>query len=212
MENHLILVGDSIFDNRAYTKGEPDVVSHLNDILPTGWQATLRAVDGSTTTSLSSQLTGIPGDATHLIVSIGGNDALGSTYLLTQPVNSIYEAIEAFYERIHHFELDYRRALIRLLELNLPATLCTIYNGNFSDPRGARWKQTALMMFNDVILRQAIENRLPVIDLRTVCTEENDYANEIEPSGQGGYKIATAIAHAVGALDASTKQSEIWGI
>ena len=28
MTQHLVLLGDSIFDNRTYTAGEPDVVSH----------------------------------------------------------------------------------------------------------------------------------------------------------------------------------------
>jgi hypothetical protein len=212
MGKHIVLLGDSIFDNQAYTRGEPDVISHLNNILPSGWQATLAAKDGCTTNSLHYQLTGIPNDATHLVVSIGGNDALESSYLLMQPVNSIGEALNVIYEQIQRFEQDYSRAIRRVIEFKLPLTVCTIYNGNFQDPREARIKQTALKMFNDVVLRQAIENRLQVIDLRTVCTEEQDYANEIEPSGQGGYKIATAIAHAVGAMDASTKKNEIWGI
>ena len=29
MASHLALLGDSIFDNRAYTGGDPDVVGHL---------------------------------------------------------------------------------------------------------------------------------------------------------------------------------------
>jgi hypothetical protein len=56
----------------------------------------------------------------------------------------------------------------------------------------------ALMMFNDVILRTAFERGVPVIDLRLVCTEPSDYANPIEPSGQGGRKIADAIVCALG--------------
>ena len=52
---HLVLLGDSIFDNIAYTRGEPDVVAHLTAILPAGWRATLLAVDGATTRGLPSQ-------------------------------------------------------------------------------------------------------------------------------------------------------------
>jgi hypothetical protein len=55
------------------------------------------------------------------------------------------------------------------------------------------------MLFNDVILRVAFEHHASVIDLRLVCNETADYANPIEPSGQGGMKIAQAIAQAVGA-------------
>jgi hypothetical protein len=33
-----------------------------------------------------------------------------------------------------------------------------------------------------------------LIDLRIICSEDGDYANPIEPSVQGGLKIARAIA------------------
>ena len=73
---HIALLGDSIFDNSSYTGGEPDVVTHLRALLPTGARATLLAVDGSITQSLTEQVRRVPADATHLVVSIGGNDAL----------------------------------------------------------------------------------------------------------------------------------------
>ena len=50
--NHLVLLGDSIFDNAAYTSGAPDVVHQVRQRLPPGWRATLRAVDGATTESV----------------------------------------------------------------------------------------------------------------------------------------------------------------
>src|SRR6188472_1029743 len=48
MTSHIALIGDSIFDNRAYIGGAPDVVAHLRAELPAPWRATLCAVDGST--------------------------------------------------------------------------------------------------------------------------------------------------------------------
>ena len=74
---HIVLLGDSIFDNAAYVPGEPDVVSQVSAKLPHGWRATLCAVDGAVTRSVEQQLQDIPIDATHLVVSVGGNDALG---------------------------------------------------------------------------------------------------------------------------------------
>ena len=53
-------------------------------------------------------------------------------------------------------------------------------------------------MFNDVIIRAALVRGLDVLDLRTVCTESADYANEIEPGVQGGENIARAIAGILG--------------
>jgi hypothetical protein len=191
---HVVLLGDSIFDNGAYTGAEPDVITHLRAILPAGWTATLCAVDGSTTRNLASQLPRVPREASHLVVSVGGNDALLNSDLLETEVQSTAEALELFDERLQAFERSYRQAIGAVLGLGRPTTVCTIYNGNLPDPRQAGAARVALMMFNDVIFRLASEHRLPVVDLRLVCTEPEDYANPIEPSGQGGAKIARAIA------------------
>lgn len=36
MSDHIVLLGDSIFDHASYTKGQPDVITHLRGILPSG--------------------------------------------------------------------------------------------------------------------------------------------------------------------------------
>jgi hypothetical protein len=153
---------------------------------------------------LSAQLPNVPADSSHLVISLGGNDALFNIDLLALPVSSTAEALALFSERTGRFESEYRTAIDKVLQCGRPTTVCTIYNGNLSDSETARLAATVLKLFNDVILRVALENRLSVIDLRLICTEPEDYANEIEPSGQGGLKIALAIARSVGALDATT--------
>ena len=79
-------------------------------------------------------------------------------------------------------------------------TLCTIYNGDLQEPTQAAAARVALTLFNDVIVRVALEHGTGLIDLRLVCTRPSDYANPIEPSGSGGRKIATRIAAAVGVV------------
>jgi len=197
MSRHVALLGDSIFDNAAYTGREPDVVEHLRSILPSGWRASLLAVDGSVISDLSSQVREVPTDASHLVISVGGNDALMNSDLLTLPVDSTAEALELFHRRVWTFEANYRSAVAEVLELGRPTTLCTIYNGNLPDPEHARHARIVLAIFNDVILRAAFELSLPVIELRLVCNEPADYSNPIEPSGRGGHKIALAIARAL---------------
>lgn len=193
---HIVLLGDSVFDNAAYTGPEPDVLSHLRTVLPAGWEATLCAVDGATTTALPSQIRCLPAGATHLFVSVGGNDALGNIDLLSTPVRSTADAFRLFGERVAAFEQSYRRGLMPVLAVRKPTTLCTIYNGDLPDREQAALARVALMLFNDTIARIAYEYRLPVIDLRLICCEPDDYANPIEPSGRGGRKIALAIARA----------------
>lgn len=72
----VVLIGDSVFDNGAYTAGAPDVAACLRDALPEGSRVTLCARDGTTTTDLGRQLDRVPKHATHVVLSVGGNDAL----------------------------------------------------------------------------------------------------------------------------------------
>jgi hypothetical protein len=205
---HVVLLGDSIFDNAAYTSGEPDVITHLRELLPHGWTATLCAVDGATASGVEGQLRCVPDDATRLVVAIGGNDALANIDLLSMQVSSSAQTLSAFDIRLTAFEKDYRRAIRAIVELHRPVTVCTIYNGALPGDE-ARLARTALTMFNDVILRTAFSERLDVIELRMVCNQACDYANPIEPSGEGGRKIAAAIARTLGVASAGAA-SRVW--
>jgi hypothetical protein len=190
---HIVLLGDSIFDNGAYVGSDPDVVTHLRSLLPAPDAVTCLAVDGATTSGLRAQIARIPSTATHLVVSIGGNDVLAHRDLLWTPVRSTAEALALFGRRVSGFEADYWRAVQDVLVGDLPVTLCTIYNGNLPEDEAAI-ARVALTLFNDVIVRTALAHDAGLIDLRLVCTEPRDYANPIEPSGTGGRKIAAAIA------------------
>jgi hypothetical protein len=206
---HVVLLGDSIFDNAAYTRGRPDVVTHLRGLLPQEWQATLRAVDGATTGRLPSQLAGVPADASHLVVAIGGNDALQNSDLLSTRVRSSAEALALFADRLQAFEGAYGSALDAVLQRRLPTVVCTIYNGAL-EPDQAAIARVGLMTFNDVILRTAFDRRVDVIELRAICTEPGDYANPIEPSDTGGRKIAEVIARAIGAVPSQGPPARVW--
>jgi hypothetical protein len=206
---HIVLLGDSIFDNGAYTAGAPDVVAHLRSLLPPGWKGSLAAVDGATTGRLRAQFARIPDDATHLVVAIGGNDALQNSDLLSTRVGSSAETLALFADRLNAFEASYGAALDGVVALQRHTVVCTIYNGALS-PEQAAIARVGLMMFNDAIVRTAVARGLDVIELRSICTDPGDYANPIEPSGQGGRKIAHAIARAVGAVGGGTA-SRIFG-
>jgi lysophospholipase L1-like esterase len=191
--SHIVLLGDSIFDNGVYVPGEPDVVKQLQAALPEGWTATLRAVDGAVTRSVAGQLTRLPSDATHLVVSVGGNDALGESHLLSSGVRMVAEAVSLLAEAQERFARAYAEMLRSVLALGLPTAVCTIYDTPSNAPNH-RVIRSALALFNDVITRAAFSEGLPLVDLRLICSEIDDYANPIEPSAKGGEKIAAAIA------------------
>lgn len=210
MNGHVALLGDSVLDNGAYTDGGPDVVTQLRSMLPSGWRASLLAVDGAMMGGLEHQLQGLPADATQIVVSIGGNDVLQNLDVVRLKVKSSSDALLTLGKRAQGFERGYRAAIDRVRGLALPTTVCTIYNGNLTGQEGAA-ARVALMAFNDVILRVAFESQLQVIDLRLVCTEPSDYANPIEPSSQGGEKIARAIVTALGLTEETREHSRVFG-
>lgn len=189
---HIVLLGDSIFDNAHYVPDGLSVIQHLRKIIPPGWQATLVAVDGDATPDVLGQTKRIPETATHLIVSIGGNDALGCTGVMNQQADTVQFALHHLNIIHRRFRKEYRDMLAEILALRLPTAVCTIYD---AVPGLEPELQTALCIFNDSIYREAFKARLPVIDLRLICNEEIDYSeiSPIEPSHHGGQKIARAI-------------------
>jgi len=191
------LLGDSIFDNAAYTAGGPAVIDHLGSVLPEDWRADLLAVDGAVAADVPAQLRRLGASTTHLVLSVGGNDALHRADVLDARVQSSGQALLLLAEAAADFEARYRQSISRCLEPGLPLLICTIYNGNFPDRNYRYAVRTALLAFNDVILRVATEHDLRVLDLRLVCCTPDDYANPIEPSVQGGAKIAQAITRAL---------------
>lgn len=207
---HVALLGDSIFDNAAYVGGGPDVVRQLRDRLPQGWRATLAAIDGSTMADMDVQLVRLPRDATHLVVSIGGNDALGHAAVLDSASTSVADTLLKLADIQQAFRAAYRRMTEAVLHLNLPTAVCTIYDPRFPDPLQRRVAVTALAVLNDCILREAVSHGLPVLDLRVICNEDSDFAYPIEPSVQGGAKIATAIASLLIRHDFGTGLSQVF--
>jgi hypothetical protein len=207
---HVVLLGDSIFDNAAYVAGGPDVVTHLRRLLPQGWRVTLVAVDGAVIDDVARQLARLPSDATHLVLSAGGNDALGHGGLLDRRVSSSAEVLAALADATEAFAKRYTRLVDRLLALGHPLTLCTIYEGNLGVPV-QRLASVALAAFDDRILRVAASRGLPVVELRLICTDPADYANPIEPSVAGGAKIAAAIVRALAERRRDARHAEIFG-
>lgn len=190
---HVVLLGDSVLDNGAYVPGEPDVVHQLRGELGPAGAATLLAVDGDVVDGVARQLRGLPAAATHVVVSAGGNDALGSAHLLWSGVRTVADAFELLAGPQAALAGRYDAMLDAVLATGLPAAVCTIYDTRLTEP-SHRVVRGALALFNDVITRAASARGVAVLDLRVVCDEDADFANPIEPSAHGGRKIARTVA------------------
>ncbi|WBS04097.1 SGNH/GDSL hydrolase family protein [Pseudoduganella sp. SL102] len=196
---HIFLLGDSIFDNVSYVSPGCEVQAQLQALLGEGHRVILLARDGDVLEDMRtkvSRLVGMPAESTHVVVSCGGNNVLGLIGHMQSSVKSVLEATEMLASWQADFRIEYQRMLGQVLALGLPVAISTIYDGVPGLSSGLR---TALAVFNDVILREAAERGLPLLDLRLVCNDPGDYSpvSPIEPSQQGGRKIAAAIAELV---------------
>jgi lysophospholipase L1-like esterase len=190
---HVAMLGDSVFDNASYVGGAPDVRAQLQSIL-TGARVTSTALDGAMMADIPKQLRQMPRSATHIVVSIGGNDAIRASGVIDERATSVAAALDRLAAIRDQFERNYRTVIDLLLEQSLPVAFCSIYEPRFPDMARRRAAATALAVLNDAITRQVFTKRASLIDLRLVCDHDADFANPIEPSATGGEKIARAIA------------------
>lgn len=209
--NHLVLLGDSVFDNAPYVRAGEDVSSRLATRLPAEWQLDLLAADGSTTSDVLSQIQDIPATASHLFLSVGGNDALLKFDVLMAPVELSGQAFQLLHAATLQFERSYRQVLDLCAARHLPLTVCTIYGGDFEDEQERQAVKVGLMAFNDVIIRAASRVGADILDMRQVCSEPEDFTRTIEPSARGAEKIALALSSVVtGAQDTCHARTRIW--
>jgi hypothetical protein len=204
-----VLVGDSVFDNAAYVPAERALASQLLDALPQGCKVTLLAVDGSTARDVIEQVGRLPVQATHIVVSAGGNDALNASDVLGKPAGTVAGALSRLAAIQAAFQRDFTLMLGEVVRLGEPTTVCTIYD---AIPGLGVEARTALAIFNDVIFRSAFESKVPVIDLRLVCSEPGDFStvSPIEPPSQGAQEIATLIAQIAQSHDFAAPRTTVY--
>jgi hypothetical protein len=166
-------------------------------------------VDGHTVEDIAMQLPRVPQDATHLVVSIGGNDALSAASLLQEPAVTVGDALATVAEALGKFRTAYSAMLRSVLALDKPTAVCTIYD---AIPIIGDSERAALAGFNDTISRAAVGSGIPLIDLRVVCGSAEDYSplSAIEPSVVGGAKIADTICRLVTGHDFAAGRTAVW--
>ena len=224
MNKNILLLGDSIIDNRSYVlDGELDVTAHLKKLYTDQPDVSItnNAVDGDTMYDLEqNHLSGEElQNASHIIVSIGGNDLLQNISFLQKTSelskvmgkdariekwgvrelnpsrNRVFE--ETYFEIIQPFTKQYETIVANLSDHRAKLLLCTVYEGDlvdsdeFSDVNNS--SKTMVSVFNDIVYRTANKYGANVQELREIFVSSEDYANPIEPSHIGGGKLAQAI-------------------
>ena len=130
---HIVLLGDSIFDNISYVDpGEQDVPKQLRALVRGGdCKVTNLAVDGHVTRHIVTQLNNLPSDATHIFLSVGGNDGLGHLSIFNDNIDTIGDALQKMYLIGEDFKKAYSAMLDSVLMHKLPTAVCNIYYPRF---------------------------------------------------------------------------------
>lgn len=192
---HLVLAGDSIFDNDGYVLGEAGVIEQLRSSLPENWSASKVAVDGDCIKHVKDQISGLPSNTTDLIVSVGGNDARYHSALLSK-LKHLNDLDDLLKQPLAEFRSDYQSMLETIESTKIKVYVCTIYTEvPFEDPHWRQFAPIAINKFNEVIVKEASARNIPVLQLHKVCVEFDDFSSisPIEPSNQGGQKIVNHI-------------------
>lgn len=208
---HIVLAGDSIFDNDDYVLGEPGVIEQMRKSIPENWSASKIAVDGDCIADVATQLPGIPSNTTDMIVSVGGNDARRHAALLDK-INTVSELPRYLVGPLAGFRAEYAALLQELNGRRHKLHVCTIYTAiPFDDALWRQYAPLAIEAFNAVILDEAFKAVVPVIRLDEICVDETDFSSvsPIEPSSTGGQKIVDHIIQVLSQPTLETPQTSL---
>jgi hypothetical protein len=129
---------------------------------------------------------------------MGGNDLLNHISFLKSKVElTPKEVMEQAVCKLAPIKHRYRSIVKKLSQQDSNILLCTVYEGNLSSDifyRDISFASMAMVsMLNDIIFSTGATFNVDVLELRNIFTEEQDYANPIEPSHIGGKKLASRI-------------------
>ncbi len=194
----ILLLGDSIIDNATYVQpGEPDVAAQVKGKLP-DFEVERRAVDGSVTSDVLRNQIGDLNDDDYIILSSGGNDALLNVQVLDNTeTRTSRHTLNDLWDIRSAFQSKYSVLLNALKGKQRQVLVFTIYDPAFaqfgSETKEQKAAEAGLSIFNDVIQREALSHGCDILEIRTLFNDPADYANPIEPSAQGGEKLAIEI-------------------
>lgn len=186
----VVLVGDSILNNRAYVKpsGGLSVEEWLAQLLPERVKLVSYAKNHATIYDTIMTIQHIPDELdrehTHLFLSVGGNDLLSSM----DPHNEDeLKRIQNKYKQLIHLLLE-KYPLINIHLLNL-------YYPNITN-RFMRDFHPVIKKWNGWLEQFAsLYENIRVLPIGEHITNKRDLVADIEPSINGGKKIAELIVY-----------------
>lgn len=205
---HIVVIGDALRDLLPLRNESPDRLENLvMPQFPKPWKLSLILPEEIARDRGRFEL---PRDASHVVVCLEGSRAIEASGLLQGRPASFQDALVALSFAADEFE----RMLEQLIDVarssRLPTVVCTMFPPRHDDTDHQRAVSTALMVFNQRIMRQAIGARVPIVTLALVCDDDDDYADATNLSKSGLRKAANVIAGALLAGNHGGTRSEVF--
>ncbi len=192
---HVVLIGDGL---GGLARPKERIAGELEGKLTPGrrdaWKLTVLPADQILA---PSPMFYFPADATHIVISIEGNHAIEDSGLLAGKPDSMEAGLARLSFAADQFE-DKVEALIRAAQgTRLPTVICKMWPPRYPEPTRQRAAVAALGIFNSRILHRAVEAGISLVDLRWICSEQQDYADQTMLSRDGLQKAANLIGRAL---------------
>eukprot|EP00930_Biecheleria_cincta_P002428 TRINITY_DN103439_c0_g1_i1.p1 TRINITY_DN103439_c0_g1~~TRINITY_DN103439_c0_g1_i1.p1 ORF type:complete len:354 (-),score=64.37 TRINITY_DN103439_c0_g1_i1:89-1150(-) len=191
---HVVLLGDSTLDNVRHLDldaGEMSIEGQLSKrCAEKGWEFTLLARDGSTLDDVArQQIPFIPDEATHLVLSASGNNLLSLLNEMADSHWSLGSMVSSIGEGLPQVAESYRRLLQAMKSSGCHMACCTVYRPQFRHIFLRTLATLSLGVHNARIHQIAQELDISVIDMGVLFDCDEDFANPLELSTQGGAKV-----------------------
>lgn len=206
--SHLVVLGDAIAELMSLREQGPNRVESL--LLPqqtTPWKLTMLTVEEIGAAGALFQL---PADASHVMISVEGNRAIADSGLLENQPETFLDALVMLSVAADEYERQVESLIQVAKASRLPSVATNMYPPNYEDPMRQRAAMTALAVFNDRLVRRVFAARLPLVDLSLVCTDEEDYADELRLSKRGLRKASNVVMSALYAVARDPGRADIF--
>lgn len=182
----IVLLGDSILQNEAYGKSVESFLSEKQK------DVVCFAQDNATIGDIASQVNKLPtktlnNSNTFIFLSAGGNNLLSHYVYQNQDVNN---------KSILNNMFDNYKKLVNSIQDKLPNAKLILLDIYYPHGQSYHKFHTIIKEWNQMIYdyaSKANSNIYEVLKISDTVNEKNDFSYGIEPSSQGGDKIASLI-------------------
>ncbi len=184
----VILFGDSVLNNSRYVPLGKSVGAFCRDIY--GRELRIYAQDGASINNVYNQIEQCASNSDasgkmHLIISAGGNNLLNAMNVHALNDQTVDKYASQYERLVKQVMSTFPEARVYLLNVYHPTEKRYQNISKYID----RWNETVVTLIES----GKLEDRVAMIDIDSLLTEEEDFVDDIEPSSKGGKKITRAI-------------------